>query len=124
MRGLEIAEAELGPDAAVLADLLSGLAITFKYSGRFDEAELCSREMVEAAAEAGDVYSIAAAQMARCTLAIATAVGVAAALAPLETLLGAVKAAGALAVSQFVETLLGRARFVNADTRRPGSSFG
>jgi hypothetical protein len=72
--------------------------------------------MDSAAADAGDVYSVASAHMARCTLAIARAVDVAEALAPLETLLGAVKAAGALAVSQFIETLLGRGRFVIGDT--------
>jgi class 3 adenylate cyclase len=84
--------------------------------GRFDEAEMRSHEMVATAADAGDVYSIASAQMARCTLAIATAVDVAGAIAPLETLLGAVEAAGVLALSQFIEPLLGRARFVNGDT--------
>ncbi|HTE36973.1 MAG TPA: hypothetical protein VK630_10545, partial [Reyranella sp.] len=84
--------------------------------GRFDEAEVCSREMLPASADAGDVYSIASAQMARCSLAIAKGVDVAGALAPFEMLLGAVKAAGALAVAQFIETLLGRARFVNGDT--------
>ena len=84
--------------------------------GRFDEAELCSRELLTASADAGDVYSIASAQMARCTLAIAKEVDVAGALAPLETALGVVKAVDALAVAQFIETLLGRARFVNGDT--------
>lgn len=84
--------------------------------GRFDEAQMHSRELVAAATDAGDIYSMASAQMARCTLAIATAVDVAGALAPLETLLDPVKAAGALAVAQFIETLLGRARFVSGDT--------
>lgn len=83
--------------------------------GRFDEAEMCSRETIAAAVDAGDVYSIASARMARCTLAIARAADVAEALAPLETLLGEVKAAGAFAVSQFIETLLGRGRFVIGD---------
>jgi len=54
--------------------------------------------------------------MARCTLAIATKTDVAQALAPLETLLGQVKVAGALAVAQFIEALLGRARLANGDT--------
>ena len=112
----ELRAERIGTAGATSVIAAGYLITTLCELGRFDEAELCSREMVAAAADAGDVYSIAAAQMARCTLAIAKAVDVAAALAPLETLLGAVKAAGALAVSQFIETLLGRARFVNGDT--------
>ncbi len=38
-RALAEAEEEFGPDAAPVADVLGGLGVTFKYSGRFDEAE-------------------------------------------------------------------------------------
>jgi hypothetical protein len=41
--------------------------------GRFDEAEAWIRDSIAAAETAGDVYSIASAQMARCVLAIARA---------------------------------------------------
>jgi class 3 adenylate cyclase/tetratricopeptide (TPR) repeat protein len=82
--------------------------------GRFEEAEAVAEDMVGAAAAAGDVYSIASAQIGRCMLATARA-DVASAIPLLEALLGAAKNAGALAVSMFIETMLGRAKFVNGD---------
>jgi tetratricopeptide (TPR) repeat protein len=82
--------------------------------GRFDEAEPWITASIAAAETAGDVYSIASAQMARCVLAIARA-DVVSAIVPLEAQLGAANAAGALAVSHFIESLLGRARHVNGD---------
>ncbi|CAN5452264.1 adenylate/guanylate cyclase domain-containing protein [soil metagenome] len=90
------------------------LVTTLCELGKFDEAEAWTRDLTAAAAMAGDVYSIASAQMGSCVLAIARA-DVAAAIPPLETLLGAAKQAGALAVSQFIENLLGHARLVNGD---------
>jgi len=111
----ELRTERIGTAGATSVIAAGYLVTTLCELGRFDEAELLSREMVAAGADAGDVYSIAAAQMARCTLAIARAVDIASVLAPLEMLLGAVKAAGALAVSQFIESLLGRARYVNGD---------
>jgi hypothetical protein len=70
--------------------------------------------MIAAAGVAGDVYSMASAQMGRAMLAIARG-DARTAIAPLQGLLGAAREAGALAVSQFIETLLGRARFVGGD---------
>jgi class 3 adenylate cyclase len=90
------------------------LVTTLCELGKFDEAESWTRDLTAAAAMAGDVYSIASAQMASCVLAIARA-DVAAAIPPLETVLGAARQAGALAVSQFIENLLGQARLVNGD---------
>jgi len=112
----ELRTERIGTTGATLVIATGYLITTLCELGRFDEAELCSREMVAVADEAGDVYSIASAQMARCTLAIARAADVVGALSRLETLLGAAKDAGALAVAQFIETLLGRARFVTGDT--------
>lgn len=82
--------------------------------GRFDEAERFNSGLTASASEAGDVYSIASAAMARCTLALARGDTVAA-ISPLESLLEATKAAGAIAPSLFIESLLGRARFLHGD---------
>jgi class 3 adenylate cyclase/tetratricopeptide (TPR) repeat protein len=112
----ELRAERIGTAGATSVIAAGYLITTLCELGHFDEAELCSRELIATAAEAGDVYTIAAAHMARCTLAIAREADVAETLSPLETLLGAVKAAGALAVAQFIETLMGRARFVKGDT--------
>lgn len=121
-RSVELLAGELRAERIGTAGATSVIAAGYLITtlcelGRFDEAALCSRDMVAAAADAGDVYSMAAAQMARCTLAIAVPIGLAEVIGALEALLGAAKAAGALAVSQFIETLLGRARFVSGDTQ-------
>lgn len=83
--------------------------------GRFEEAEERLAEAIGGAAGARDMYSIAAAQIARCALAIARA-DVATAIPALETLLRAARAAGVGAVSPFLETLLGRAKFIAGET--------
>ena len=82
--------------------------------GRFEEADQRLAAAIAAAAGARDIYSIASAQIARCVLAIARA-DVATAIPPLEALLGAAKAAGVLVVSVFIESLLGRAKFIAGD---------
>ena len=87
------------------------LVVTLCELGRFEEAEERLAEVITAAAGARDIYSVASAQVARCRLAIARA-DVATAIPSLEALLGAAKAAGAVAVSMFIETLLGRAQLI------------
>ena len=90
------------------------LVFTLCELGRFEEADQRLAAAIAAAAGARDIYSIASAQIARCVLAIARA-DVATAIPPLEALLGAAKAAGVLVVSVFIESLLGRAKFIAGD---------
>lgn len=90
------------------------LVATLCELGRYEEAEQRLAEAIAAAASARDIYSIAAAQIARCMLAIARG-DVATAIPALEALLGAAKAAGIAAVSFYLETLLGRAKFIAGD---------
>lgn len=90
------------------------LVTTLCELGHFGEAEQVVGGMIAAADAAGDVYSMASAQMGRAAL--ATARGDAGtAIAPLEAMLSAARSAGALAVSLFIQTMLGRARFVAGD---------
>src|SRR5260370_30365758 len=67
------------------------------------------------AAESRDMYSIGSAQLTRCVLALARS-DVTTAVPLLEGLLRAAKAGGALGVSQVMEVLLGRAKFIAGDT--------
>lgn len=90
------------------------LVFTLCELGRFEEADQRLAEVIAAAAGARDIYSIAAAQVARCVLAIARA-DVVTAIPPLEALLGAAKAAGVVVMSVFIESLLGRAKFIAGD---------
>ncbi len=90
------------------------LVFTLCELGRFEEADQRLAAAIAAAAGARDIFSIAAAQIARCVLAIARA-DVATAIPPLEALLGAAQVAGVTAVSVFIESLLGRAKFIAGD---------
>lgn len=82
--------------------------------GRFEEANQRLAQAIAAAAAARDIYSIAAAQMGRCMLAIARS-DVATAIPALEALLGGARSAGIVAVTIYIETLLGRAKFIAGD---------
>lgn len=90
------------------------LVATLCELGRLDEAARRLQDLLALSAETRDLYSIAAAQVARSTLAIARA-DVATAVPLLEALLTQARAGGALAVSLFVQSLLGRAKFVAGD---------
>jgi len=90
------------------------LVTTLCELGRYDEADHRLTQAVAAAAVARDIYSIAAAQIARCMLAIARG-DVATAMPALEALLGAARTAGIVAVTIYLETLLGRAKFIAGD---------
>ncbi len=101
--------------AAATSVIVGGFLVTTLCElGRFDEARQVVDDLIAAADAAGDVYSMASAQMGRAALAIARA-DVGAAIAPLEAMLDAARGAGALAVSLFAQTMLGRARFVGGD---------
>jgi class 3 adenylate cyclase/tetratricopeptide (TPR) repeat protein len=90
------------------------LVFTLCELGRFDEAERLLADLVTLAAETRDIYSIASAQLTRSIVAIAR--GDAATAVPLlETLLTHAKAGGALAVSLFIQSMLGRAKFISGD---------
>ncbi len=82
--------------------------------GRFEEANQRLAQAIAAAAAARDLYSIAAAQMARCMLAIARS-DVATAIPALEAMRGGARSAGIVAVTIYIETLLGRAKFIAGD---------
>ena len=90
------------------------LVTTLCELGRYDEADHRLTQAIAAAAAARDIYSIAAAQIARCMLAIARG-DVATAMPALEALLGAARTAGIVAVTIYLETLLGRAKFIAGD---------
>lgn len=90
------------------------LVTTLCELGRYDEADHRLAQAIAAAAVARDIYSIAAAQIARCMLAIARG-DVATAMPALEALLGAARTAGIVAVTIYLETLLGRAKFIAGD---------
>ena len=90
------------------------LVTTLCELGRYDEADNRLAQAVAAAAVARDIYSVAAAQIARCMLAIARG-DVATAMPALEALLGAARTAGVVAVTIYLETLLGRAKFIAGD---------
>lgn len=90
------------------------LVTTLCELGRYDEAAQRLTQVIAAAAVARDIYSIAAAQIARCILAIARG-DVATAMPALEALLGGARTAGIVAVTIYLETLLGRAKFIAGD---------
>jgi len=90
------------------------LVVTLCELGRLDEAEQCLAEVIATATEARDIYSMASAQVARCMLAVAKG-DVATATPTLEALLGAARAAGVVVISVFLESLLGRAKFIAGD---------
>ncbi len=82
--------------------------------GRVDEAERRLAGLIALANETRDLYSIAAAQLARSTVALARG-DVATAVPLLEALLTQARAGGAFAVSLFIQSLLGRAKFIAGD---------